>query len=91
MGGGGAGGTIFLDATGLISGITANANGGNGGNQNVGLFVAEAEGPGGGGGGGYIAASSGAITRTANGGLNGTTNSNSLTEFIPNGADERRR
>ena len=85
-GGGGAGGTIFLDATGLISGITANANGGNGGNQNVGLFVAEAEGPGGGGGGGYIAASSGAITRTANGGLNGTTNSNSLTEFIPNGA-----
>ena len=85
-GGGGAGGTIFLDATGLISGITANANGGNGGNQNVGLFVTEAEGPGGGGGGGYIAASSGAITRNANGGLNGTTNSNGLTEFTPNGA-----
>ncbi len=85
-GGGGAGGTIFLDATGLISGVTANANGGNGGNQNVGLFVTEAEGPGGGGGGGYIAASTAVITRNANGGTNGTTNSNGLSEFTPNGA-----
>ena len=85
-GGGGAGGTIFLDATGIVSGITANSNGGNGGNQTVGAFVTEAEGPGGGGGGGYIAISGGAITRNANGGANGTTNSYGLTEFIPNGA-----
>lgn len=85
-GGGGAGGTIFLDATGLISGVTANANGGNGGNQSVGIFVAEAEGPGGGGGGGYIASSSGVITQNANGGVNGTTNASSLSEFTPNGA-----
>ena len=85
-GGGGAGGTILLDATGIVSGITANSNGGNGGNQTVGAFVTEAEGPGGGGGGGYIAISGGAITRNANGGANGTTNSYGLTEFIPNGA-----
>ncbi len=85
-GGAGAGGTIFLDATGLISGITANANGGNGGNQVVGAFINEAEGPGGGGGGGYIASSSGAFTRNANGGLNGTTNSSGLAEFPSNGA-----
>ena len=85
-GGGGAGGTIFLDATGIISGISANANGGNGGIQSVGGFIVEAEGPGGGGGGGYIAISGGAIARNANGGVNGTTNSFGLTEFLPNGA-----
>ena len=85
-GGGGGGGTIFLDATGLISGVTANANGGNGGNQSVAIFESETEGPGGGGGGGYIAASSGAITRNANGGNNGTTNGSSLSEFPANGA-----
>ncbi len=85
-GGGGGGGTIVLNAVGTISGITVNANGGVGGNQVVGAFVSESEGPGGGGGGGYIAISNGAITRTANAGANGTTNSGSLTEFTPNGA-----
>lgn len=85
-GGGGAGGVIILNALGNISGISANANGGNGGNQSVGVFTIEAEGPGGGGGGGYIAISGGAITRTANGGTNGTTNSRGMTEFPPNGA-----
>jgi gliding motility-associated-like protein len=90
-GGGGAGGTIILNSTGAISGITASANGGNGGNQNIvkGAFVFtvnEGEGPGGGGGGGYIALSNGAITQTVNGGNNGTTNSDGLTEFTPNGA-----
>ena len=85
-GGGGAGGVIMLNVLGNISGVTANANGGNGGSQSVGVFSTEAEGPGGGGGGGYVAISNGAITRTANGGNNGTTNSRSLTEFPPNGA-----
>ncbi len=85
-GGGGAGGTIIINSTGAVSGISLTANGGNGGNQIVPLFTNEAEGPGGGGGGGYIAISSGAPTRTTNGGVNGTTNSFGLSEFTPNGA-----
>jgi gliding motility-associated-like protein len=91
-GGGGAGGTIVINSVGTLTGISATANGGNGGNQVMtrGAFffgaINEAEGPGGGGGGGHIAISTGAITRTANGGLNGTTNSDALTEFLPNGA-----
>jgi gliding motility-associated-like protein len=91
-GGGGAGGSILLNAVGGVSGLTANANGGNGGSQTLtrGAFyfgaINEAEGPGGGGGGGFIAVSAGAITRTTNGGNNGITNSDALTEFTPNGA-----
>ena len=94
-GGGGAGGTIVINTVGTLTGVTATANGGNGGNQamTAGAFypggvgaINEAEGPGGGGGGGHIAISTGAITRNANGGLNGTTNSGALTEFPPNGA-----
>ena len=93
-GGGGGGGTIILNAVGAITGITAHANGGNGGDQvlvNGNFFfgaVNEAEGPGGGGGGGYIAVSNGSITTTATGGNNGTTNSDGLTEFPPNGATQ---
>jgi uncharacterized repeat protein (TIGR01451 family) len=78
-GGGGGGGTIVVQASG---GLTINANGGNGGNQLI--TGNEAEGPGGGGGGGYIAATGG--TQTVNAGVNGLTNSASLTEFTPNGA-----
>ena len=85
-GGGGAGGTIIVNSVDTISGITLTANGGKGGNQSVGVGVIEAEGPGGGGGGGYIAISNGSITRNANGGTYGTTNSAALTEFICNGA-----
>jgi gliding motility-associated-like protein len=91
-GGGGGGGTIVLNSVGAVSGVSVFTNGGNGGNQVMtagALFVGpinEAEGPGGGGGGGYIAVSSGAPTRTSNGGNNGTTNSGALTEFTPNGA-----
>ncbi|MBI4929487.1 MAG: gliding motility-associated C-terminal domain-containing protein [Bacteroidetes bacterium] len=94
-GGAGAGGTIVVNSVGTISGISISANGGTGGNQIIvkggfyfsnGGNVWEAEGPGGGGGGGYIAISTGAPIRTSNGGANGTTNSNGLTEFIPNGA-----
>lgn len=91
-GGGGGGGAICINAVGTITGVSATANGGAGGNQVMtrgGLMVGpinEAEGPGGGGGGGHIAVSGGAITRTANGGNNGTTNSDALTEFPPNGA-----
>ncbi len=94
-GGGGAGGTIVINTVGTLTGVTATANGGNGGNQamTAGAFypggigaINEAEGPGGGGGGGHIAISTGVITRTTNGGLNGTTNSGALSEFPPNGA-----
>jgi gliding motility-associated-like protein len=88
-GGGGAGGTIILNAVGGVANtITVNTNAGNGGNQVIGFPFStnETEGPGGGGGGGYIAVSSGSPTRNSNGGVNGTTNSQALTEFTPNGA-----
>ena len=91
-GGAGSGGTVILKSSGAISTITINANGGNGGNQffSNGVLASStynpAYGPGGGGGGGYIAISNGAITRTATGGINGTTSSSGLTEFPPNGA-----
>jgi gliding motility-associated-like protein len=89
-GGGGAGGTVIVNSNGSVSGISINASGGNGGNQIIvdGGFgnTNEAEGPGGGGGGGYISISNGTIARTANGGVNGVTNSDGLTEFPANGA-----
>lgn len=90
-GGGGGGGSILLNTPG-VSGLILSASGGNGGNQilSSGSFYFgarnEAEGPGGGGGGGYIALTSGAVTQIADGGNNGTTNSDGLTEFPPNGA-----
>ncbi|HLP12594.1 MAG TPA: gliding motility-associated C-terminal domain-containing protein, partial [Flavobacteriales bacterium] len=88
-GGGGAGGTVIINSNSTISGITINANGGSGGNVNLtGAAAAsfESYGPGGGGGGGYIAVSNGTPTRTATGGVNGTTNSLAFTEFPPKGA-----
>jgi len=89
-GGAGAGGTILIKTTGIVAGISINANGGEGGDQvmKVGAFasIGEAEGPGGGGGGGYIAVTSGTPTRNANGGINGTTNSTYVSNFPPNGA-----
>jgi gliding motility-associated-like protein len=92
-GGGGAGGTIIFRAEEDIpSTLTLRANGGNGGDQilTAGAFyfgpTTQAEGPGGGGGGGYIAITQGNPAREALGGANGTTNSESLVDFIPNGA-----
>lgn len=91
-GGGGAGGTILLEVAGNLNGINCSANGGNGGNQ---IIVAssfyfgsliEAEGPGGGGSGGYIAHTNGVITTSTNGGVNGTTNSATMSTFPSNGA-----
>jgi len=88
-GGAGAGGTIVVNSTGHISGISLNANGGVGGNQ---VMVwnfstdAEAEGPGGGGSGGYIATSNAGIIETVTGGANGTTNAKPMVNFLPNGA-----
>ncbi|MDO9185723.1 MAG: PKD domain-containing protein [Bacteroidia bacterium] len=90
-GGGGGGGAILFYTQGA-NGIVLTAKGGNGGNQVLtrGPFyfgaMNEGEGPGGGGGGGYVALTSGAATQIADGGLNGTTNSDGLTEFPPNGA-----
>jgi hypothetical protein len=86
-GGGGAGGAIKLNVLGAISGVGLNANGGNGGSQRQINVVVEAEGPGGGGGGGYIAVTGlPSITMSTAGGVNGTTNSSGLAEFLPNGA-----
>ncbi len=89
-GGGGAGGTIMVQTLFPINGVTFEANGGNGGNQILtkGFLapaITEAQGPGGGGGGGYINTSV-AVSATVNGGVNGTTNSPSFSEFPPNGA-----
>jgi len=84
-GGGGGGGTILLSVDGTIANtLNLYANGGSGGNQLI--TNNEAEGPGGGGGGGTISISNGNPTRVANGGINGTTTSPSLTEFTANGA-----
>ena len=84
-GGGGGGGTIIVAASGTIANtLTLNALGGNGGNQLI--TTNESEGPGGGGGGGYIAISGGSPIRNVNGGVNGTSSSAAVTEFIPNGA-----
>lgn len=93
-GGAGAGGTIKIENTSgaTISSLTINATGGNGGNQQLvrGFFyvnsINEAEGPGGGGGGGYVSLPNNSATINVNGGQNGTTNSQALTEFPPNGA-----
>ncbi|WP_154222273.1 DUF11 domain-containing protein [Marinicella rhabdoformis] len=82
-GGAGAGGTVVIAST-TLSGIGISANGGAGGNQ---LTIGdENEGPGGGGGGGVISVSGGVIATSALGGVNGTTASTAMTEFIPNGA-----
>ena len=95
-GGGGGGGAIVINASAAISNISASTNGGSGGSQiKTKYFITaanmEAEGPGGGGGGGYIAISNGTISRTSNGGANGTSTAVSpenigVTEFPPNGA-----
>jgi len=86
-GGGGGAGAVIINLLGSVTSITIRADGGNGGSQ---VFTStnkvQAEGPGGGGGGGYIAISNGSPTRETLPGTNGTTNSTSLTEFIPNGA-----
>jgi len=90
-GGAGGGGSILLNAN-NVSGLILSAKGGSGGNQILtrgSLYFGamnEAEGPGGGGGGGYIALSSGAVTQIVAGGNEGITNSDALTEFLPNGA-----
>jgi gliding motility-associated-like protein len=89
-GGGGAGGTVLARAAGTITGISVSANGGAGGDNvmTAGSFgtINSTFGPGGGGGGGFISTTTTAVSRTANGGINGVTNSPQLTEFPPNGA-----
>ena len=83
-GGGGGGGSVVVNAAGLVSSSLL-ARGGTGSTQDVALST-EAEGPGGGGGGGYVSYTLGMPSTDVSGGLNGTTNSSSLTEFPPNGA-----
>jgi hypothetical protein len=93
-GGGGAGGTIILKTQNLSTNtLQMTANGGDGGNQPMVFWMDEfypedTMGPGGGGGGGYIAvaSASGSLTASVDGGDNGVTFSDALTEFPPNGA-----
>jgi hypothetical protein len=85
--GGGAGGTIVVQA-GSVSGVSAQANGGNGGNHVVNASFNLS--PGGGGGGGYIAvdANTGSLSLSVAGGSNGTTGSTKISEFVPMGATQ---
>jgi len=90
-GGGGAGGTILINAKGTISNtLSVQAKGGKGGDQVVptsfGVKAIEAEGPGGGGGGGYISISGGSVTANVTGGTNGTTDARGFPNFPANGA-----
>ncbi len=82
--GAGAGGSIVILSTVISSNQNIQANGGDGGNQFI--LNSEAEGPGGGGGGGFVALSTPAVIASVTGGINGNTNSSSLTEFPSNGA-----
>lgn len=88
-GGGGGGGTVVINATTSIAQVSLYAEGGTGGTQGrvtVNNYL-EAEGPGGGGGGGVIATNLAYTgTRSAIGGVGGTTASDALTEFTRNGA-----
>ena len=81
-GGGGGGGSVVVNAPGLVSSALL-ARGGRGGSQAA--LAVEAEGAGGGGGGGYLAYSGGSPSTDVSGGLNGTSASASVTEFLPNG------
>ncbi|MDX1972029.1 MAG: choice-of-anchor A family protein [Candidatus Sumerlaeia bacterium] len=85
-GGGGAGGTIVLESLSLANTLNVTALGGRGGDQVIAVPGLFAQGPGGGGGGGYIQINGGTPITNVNGGSGGVTNSQSLTEFPPNGA-----
>ena len=81
-GGGGGGGSVVVASTNLTS-TALLARGGAGGSQSA--IGNEAEGAGGGGGGGLVSYTTGTPTTDVSGGLNGTTLSSSITEFLPNG------
>ncbi len=81
-GGGGAGGSVvFWVKSGLLTGLTVNANGGRGGdawhNQAPNGTPGERHGPGGGGGGGVVFVSTPALAISVAGGANGVTTSSS--------------
>ncbi len=81
-GGGGAGGSVFINAgAGTAAGLTVNASGGAGGSSNY--FN---HGPGGGGGGGYVLSNITGGTFNAAGGANGTDACCSSTGPISNGS-----
>ena len=89
-GGGGAGGTVYIEnATAIPNTINITAIGGDGGDQalqvNIGQSM-EAGGPGGSGSGGVIRFSAGAPTQNVTAGVNGVTTSTHMTNFPPNGA-----
>lgn len=94
-GGGGAGGSIFIEnAVALPATITLSSQGGDGGSQVLRYATAfltpEADGPGGSGTGGSIAFNSGSPVQLLDAGANGTStninNTNLVAEFPPNGA-----
>jgi hypothetical protein len=85
-GGGGGGGAIIIQTAATVSGIAIEAKGGNGGGQDLPFSSGETQGPGGGGGGGYVAVPNTLPNVNVAGGINGTTDSNNMSEFPPNGA-----
>jgi len=86
-GGGGGGGSVILASVRGIDGISIRATGGDGGLQAG--ATSSASGPGGGGGGGYISTAPGVqATRSAAGGLGGTTESAAMVAFPANGASD---
>jgi len=86
-GGGGGGGAIVVRSINPVTGVSLRAQGGNGGIQIMNLFDnTQAQGPGGGGSGGAIYHTGGNVDIFNNGGLNGTTNSATMSSFPPNGA-----
>lgn len=94
-GGGGAGGTIVLNASTVSGTLQLDASGGGGGGQydsaGVPSLLLEAEGPGGGGGGGYIAVpqgTPGTVQQNAAAGQSAITESALLSEFPSNGATD---
>lgn len=88
-GGGGGGGAILIYSANPVNNLSVNAAGGNGGNQDYPIGndykTAEIEGPGGGGGGGYVIFSALGIVPNVSGGQSGTSNSDLIVAFIPNG------
>jgi hypothetical protein len=91
-GGGGAGGSIYIENANALPGtLSLDAIGGNGGDQVLSYFGAQADeagGPGGGGSGGAIAHNGGAASETIAGGVSGSTNSSHMVNFPLNGATD---
>ena len=84
VGGGGAGGSIYINSNTSTATIIASAVGGRGADSNVTLGNNdEREGPGGGGGGGVLVSNVSLTTISLAGGSNGRSNSSDVTDGLP--------